>query len=73
MVGKRGFDVPDAKYGSVSGAKHGSFAGFSHEGMHGRSTSLLILSFSSLSPAFSTVPPPSIDLNSGATTPGYPY
>jgi hypothetical protein len=36
MVARRGFDVPDAKHGSVSGAKHGSFAGFSHEGMHGR-------------------------------------
>jgi hypothetical protein len=36
MVARRGFDVPDAKHGSISGAKHGSFAGFSHEGMYGR-------------------------------------
>jgi hypothetical protein len=36
MGARRGFDVSDAKHGSISGAKHGSFAGFSHEGMHGR-------------------------------------
>jgi hypothetical protein len=81
MVGKRGFNVSDAKHGNVPDAKHDSilsakydnFTGFNHEGMHGRSTSFSIFFFFSPSPISLTIPLFFIDLNSGTTTPDYPY